>query len=98
MGELSPCASTTEAAHREPMLTTREATAVTSLRTPSQEQPLLLQVEKARERQRRPSTAKNTQSNLKKNCFHDGMLWTHFQVKESLILAVYVSPGLSLCL
>lgn len=98
MGELSPCASTTEAAHREPMLTTREATAVTSLRTPSQEQPLLLQVEKARERQRRPSTAKNTQSNLKKNCFHDGMLWTHFQVKESLILAFYVSPGLSLCL
>ena len=70
MGQLSPCATTTEPIlespqaatmkpmHLEPCSATREATTMRSLHTATESSPHLPQLEKALTQQGRPSTAK----------------------------------------
>ena len=59
-GQLSPCATTTEAQALESLCSpTSEATAVRSPSTAGQRSPCLPQLEKAQSQQRRPKAAKN---------------------------------------
>ena len=64
--QLDPRATTTEPAHLEPVLPTREATIVRGPRTAMKSGPRLPQLEKALAQKRRPNTAKNKLKKKKK--------------------------------